>query len=379
MKKTLALAFIAFSCALTAVEITCEAPKDGFVRLGLRSELMSVEIVPQVSALLGSWRHRPENRELIGNLVCSRNETELLPTMFETNGIGGRELIWKKRHFHNVPFQLLEATSAPDSARLVLFNRYLMNENVEARKEITLREGELKLSVIFTLTNRAKTTQQMSLWTNLIAHLGPDNDYDTVVLPAKGGLKTTPVHRVMRLSSDQLYIDEDLGIREVFVAPAAHWLARYSRKRPGVLVIRTEPALLTDGVFYSYKRGPLSTTHTMEIVFPNRDFATNVPVAFPIDHLYFPHLTGISALCGDLALHWEGTQMHCESAVPQDATTMVITYLDKEGRELNQATLQLPAMQTGKMLTLKLAPPQGAVVIKGTLGKGSPFTILPTE
>ena len=377
--KGSALLLMVLASALSAVEVTCDAPTDSLVRLGLRSELMSVEFAPQVSALLGSWRYRPENRELIGNLVCSRNETELLPAMFETNGVGGRELLWGKKHFHNVPFQIQEITTAPDVARLVLVNRYLMNENIEAKKEIALKEGELKFSVSFTLTNREKSPQQLAFWTNLIAHLGPDSDYDTVVIPAKGGQQATPIHSVMRLPNDRLFIDTDLGNREVFIAPAAPWMARYSRKRPGVLVVRTDEGLLADGFFYSYKRGAQSTTHTMEMVFPKREYAAGESVAFPIDHLYFPHLAGVSALCGDLALHWEGTRMNCESAVQQTATAMTLTYLDKGGRELGQATLQLPAMQPGKPQTQALTPPPGAVAIRGTLGTGTPFTILPTE
>ena len=379
MKKTLVLVLLALVAGLPAVEITCDAPMDGFVRLGLRNELMSLEIAPQVSALLGSWVYRPEQREVIGHLKCSRQETELLPAMFLTNGVGGRELLWGKKHFHNVPFQLLEVNASPQDGRLVLMNRYLMNENIEARKEVILKEGELKATVLFTLTNHEKKPQQLALWTNLIANLGPETGYDVVAMPAKGGIKRIPLHTVFELPNDQLYLDDSMTYREVFLAPAAPWVARYSKKRPGVLAVQTDFSLLDGGFLYSYKQGPASTVHTMELVFPKRDFVQDKPVVFPLRHLFFPHLKAISTLCGNLALHWDGTSLHCESAAPQTATDMRLAFLDKDGRELGQVSLPLPDMQAGKPLTQALAAPQGTVAIRGSLGKDSPFAILPNN
>ncbi|MFA6930905.1 MAG: hypothetical protein WCT05_11305 [Lentisphaeria bacterium] len=378
MKWWYVLALFSFSTGISlAVEIVEYKDNAGQKRIILQNKWLASEFLPEASALFSGLQYLPEKRPLINPVKTSSSTDDLLPSALETNSCGGRELLWGKKHFANVLFPVSKREATQESGHIVFSNRYLLNENLEATKKVTLLSDSLYVRICFTLTNHEKQAQTLRFWTNFIPQLSPDSSLDIVLLPACGGVRQLKERGVTFFEHDCIYEDKEFSNKEVFVAPAQPWMGRRSDRLPGVLVMCTSPVAMGDsGFLYSYKRGPHSPTHTMEMVFAPVEIKSGASADFIVDYLFFPHLNSLSGICGKIGFDVQDQQLLLEAAAECKGGFLELEFRDAAAAELSRTELQVSDLQTGILQRYSFRVPLGASHIAGSFDDGRVFTLL---
>ena len=378
MKWVLTLTLLFFCNGICkAVDIIEYKDKAGQQRIVIRNQWLAAEFFPDASALFSGLQFLPEKRSLIDPVETSASIDDLLPSILYTNSCGGRELLWGKKHFANVFFPVAKQEATPESGHIVFSNRYLLNENLEATKKVILSTDSLSVRICFTLKNHEKQAKTLRFWANFIPQLSPDGHLDTVLLPARGGVRRVKERGVTFFERDCIYEDREFSNKEVFVAPALPWIGRNSEKLPGVLVMRCDADALGDsGFLYSYKRGPHSPTHTMEIVFAPVEINSGDSADFNVDYLFFPHLNNISGVCGDIGMEIRDQHLFLEAASPSKGGRLALEYRNAAAAVLGKVELQISALPTGILQQHLIRLPAETSHVSGTFEDGRIFTLL---
>ena len=374
MKILLTLPALLLSVCAAQVEIQQRTLENMLEERVLENALVSCSILPEASGLLARFDYRPAKRQLFAPIQVSVFRDDLLPSRIKTSACGARELLWGAEQFHNLPMEVTDCGKDGAMVWLEMEQPFFGGKLLTARKRVTLEADTTILNNRFTLTSSAPQEEIVTLWCNLIGHLG-ETQLEPVLMPVKGGIRTVidrggwnVKHKaVTSFERDGVYLEVDSGSVDVFTAPGRPWIALFSHDSPGVLVMRTTPdALGQDAQFYSYKRG----VRTMEMIFSPVTIQPGKSHVWEIAYIYFPSLKGVQDVAGCYGIDRRDgeteTVLEIEVCAPVPAGKLKLA----SGEEHS-----LPALRPGYVHTFHLPPLKPDKPLVGILPGGFEFQL----
>lgn len=333
-----------YECSMSKGELAPGVPEYTF-----NNGLLEIKVVSGVSGIVNSMEYLPGKLHLFEPMKYSEKTHDLLPSQVHVTVTGGRELIWGLKNFINTPMKLLDLSTTPEKNRISMSSRFFQGENIEAHKTVELAAGTLAVDVTFTITNRGRKPQQMSLWKHLSAQLTPEQR-DLIILPARGGVDRVAGRAVLPMESDVVYHDFEPEHQSFFIAPLAPWVARSSSDgvNRGTLVMTSPGMSDPQARFYTWKHS-VKILHTAEMILPPQELAPGGSKKYEVRYFYFPHLKALRALDDATGFDIVPGALVIEHAVPKAAQEYKIYC-----RGTLIGTYTVPALPAGKAYKIKL-------------------------
>ena len=362
-------AFAAGECRLTSNAIA-----DGVDEYVLSNGVITVKCVPELSGLISGFASLDEGREMIEAVNCTVRQDDLLPWRCQASLTGLRELVRGVKVNIYTRYRPQGQTCTEECAELVLAGRGFYRWNINAVKRIVLRQGESRVRVTLTLTAAEDIGQPLLLWFNGIAQMGQGRD--TVLLPVCNTVESRADRKMGTFTGNGIFADWTVPPQDIFAAPLAPWIARFSPGRAGVLALRLDNRLIDGGVLVSWKHMTLPL-HTAEVIFPPVRLKKGETWESVSDFIYFPKLPSLRAVVGTYGLDWDGRELLVASAVPAPPGKLTLRWRDKNGNEGALGECDLPALAPGKLARF---PIQGEALsddcaLLGVLPGNQPFEL----
>ncbi len=333
-----------YECTMSKGELAPGVPE-----YSLNNGLLNIKVVSGVSGIVNGMKYLPGKLELFEPMTYNEKTHDLLPSQIHVTVTGGRELVWGVKNFVNTPMKVDKVCTTAEKSSISMSTRFFQGENIEARKQVELAAGTLAVDVKFTLINRGRKPQQMSLWKHLTAQLTP-GQRDIIIVPARGGVDRVAGRAVLAMEHDALYHDFEPEHQALFIAPLAPWMARCASDgvNRGTLAASCDEMSEPNARFYTWKH-PVRTLHTAEMILPPQEFAPGQSKTYHIRYFYFPHLKSLRALAGSTGFDIEPGALVIENAVPAAGAECEI-YCGN----ILLGTYRIPALPAGKPYRIKL-------------------------
>jgi hypothetical protein len=229
-------------------------------------------------------------------------EDPLLPEMVFSNMSGCKEWFWGKVPLSNCTMNVTSAMKKANQVELDMVGRYYQSQDFSLRRRLILEKSVSAVTVETTLKNLAEEPESATLWVNII----PNNlsGGGKAVYPVRGKADYAAGRAVTRYPEDQVVTTETQMGKNNFLVPGQPWTARVYPRQKIVMVFATDMAnLAPDGAFYSW-HGPKDgeEIRTMEIIYSPIKLAPGKTRTMTSRLLVFKGLSGISTICGDVAL-----------------------------------------------------------------------------
>ena len=377
MKRFAIVALVFLQIAVFATEkcrLTSNAIADGVDEYTLSNGVIAVKCVPELSGLISGFASIGEGREMIEPVKCTVKRDDLLPWRCQACLTGVRELVRGIKVGIHTRYVLRSKTCTEECAELVLTGRGFYRWNINAEKRITLRQGESRMRIALTLTAAEDIEQPLLLWFNGIAQMGQGRD--TVLLPVCNTAEARANCKMGTFTGNGIFADWTVPPQDIYAAPLAPWIARFSSERAGVLALKLDDCLIDGGAMVSWKHLALPL-HTAEVIFPPMRLKKGETWQTISDFIYFPELPGLRTVVGTYGLDWNGRELMVASAVPVPPGKLALRWRDKNGNVGELGEFNLPALEPGK---LARCPMQGRVpaddcALFGTLPGNHPFEL----
>lgn len=309
----------AYQCSMSKGFIGPDVPEYIF-----SNGLIRIKVASGIAGIVSGFEYLPEKKQLFEPLIYKVEKHDLLPDSVHASVTGGRELVWGVGNFGNAKMTVHRVHVEPAKTFIEMSTRFFQGENIEARKRVEIHSGTLLVDVTFTIVNRNKKMQKMSLWKHLTARITPEKR-DTILIPARGGIDRVAGKAVLEMDEDVIYHDFAPEHQAVFMAPLAPWMGRCSSDgvNRGTLVMSCDEMLGPEAFFYSWK-SPVNPLHTAEMVLPGCELPYRGSKTYRIRYYFFPHLKAIRALSGTTGIDIEPGFVVLENAVDVPARSLTL-------------------------------------------------------
>ena len=319
--------------------------------------IIEVKVASGVSGIVNGFEYLPEKFQLFEKMIYKVKRYDLLPEKISVKVTGGRELVWGVKKFVNVKMNVDNINVTDEAAVIDLSADFFQGENLYAQKRVAVQAGKAAVDVEFTITNKGRKTQNMSLWKHLTAQLTP-GAMDVVLLPAAGGVKRVGKRAVLPMVDDVIYHDTNIVHKQFYTKPFLPWMGRAASgdvNDKGVLVMYAPQMLEQGALFYTWKAG-VSPLHTTEMIFVPEDIASGASKKYSIRYLYFSKLRYLRNICGDYGFDLADGALVVESVSAQAARNFSLW--KKSGKDLKKVgNYVLPELESGGVHKIKLPDP----------------------
>ncbi len=285
-------------CALSPVEY------NGYQALKLDNGLISAVAIPHVNGNVCSLHFNAPETEFFLPLeivVCEIVPGLGLYYISETNGGGWEDLIWG-RQFQTRHREYTVKTRQV-TAQAATLSLSWENSVIRIVRDMQAEAGSTLLKVKVDFTNKSSENKKIAYWSHPAVLPGGRvtlQDPQKTVLCAPTRATDRPLReRGLVLKKDQLLV-RGINKGSIYLPPAQNWWAYVNREDQLALVqLFDQAALQPDGLLYSYGNeqltgaDPTPNYATMEIVYPETDYAPNETRSF---HICFGLARGVKSV-----------------------------------------------------------------------------------
>lgn len=360
MKKLFAFVFAAALTGLYAAGTECRISENIIDKVAvytLDNGVLQVKCIPEASGLISGIYSIPEKREMIAPVRYKVIVDDLMPRRFSVKGHSGvKELAGGvKMEFFN-DYRVRKKESSAEKCVLELYSRSYYARDISVVKKITVKRGEALLKVSIDFTAHSTLDKAFLFWLNAIGSMGKERD--VVLIPVDGNIKTRSGKGLSEINGKRgIFVDDLPDIHNIYLAPTAPWMARYSKGRAGIQTVvfrKGGDDVVNKGYFSTWKHAQ-SPLHTIEMYFDKRQLKKGDVWNLEYDTLYFAGLRSLRAVAGNYGIDREGNTLLIASAAP--VAPGVLKLQSGNGA----AEVKLPELTPGKVFKVDLEKLMGKV------------------
>jgi len=312
--------------------------------LRLSNQFLAFEIIPLIQGAIANMEHLPQGRKL--NLASSVaiERVDLLPDRYSIAPDILQLKLWGVPDTKIITeMQVVETSDAPEGVSVTLSaDFYAGQPGTRAITTISLPDNASYFTIDFTVRNLSSGTREYSPWFNGVPQMSDNKTFEAVIVPVRREGKNIRGRSMFEVPVDGLFVEQDLGNRNMFFAPLRPWLARFTPGKAGVLVYLMMGADLSNMMLYTHKNLNL---HTMESIATPRKIPADDSFTWRYGVFFFSRLRGLREIIGHYGIDWRDGKLQLESCKLQMTGKLVI----------NGQGFTIPASGPGELLQFPCA------------------------